>query len=90
VHELTPLLGGAWGTTRAFVPGLGASFAEMRLDVYVEAEYVRDGNEHTDSFVHAWSELGFRPVEWLRVGVAGQFAERDAQVDSPRSREETR
>ena len=70
--ELTPLLGGAWGTTRAFVPGLEASLAWKQLDVYVEAEYVRDSNEHTDSYVYAWSELGFRPVEWLRVGVAGQ------------------
>jgi hypothetical protein len=70
--ELTPLLGGAWGTTRAFVPGLEASLAWKQLDVYVEAEYVRDSNEHTDSYVYAWSELGFRPVEWLRVGLAGQ------------------
>jgi hypothetical protein len=70
--ELTPLVGGAWGTTRAFVPGLEASVSWERLDFYVEAEYVRDSSEHTDSYVYAWSELGFRPVEWLRVGVAGQ------------------
>ena len=70
--ELTPLLGGAWGTTKAFVPGLEASVAWRRLDFYVEAEYVRDNSERTDSYFYAWSELGFRPVEWLRVGVAGQ------------------
>ena len=70
--ELTPLLGGAWGTTQAFVPGLEVSVAWERLDFYVEAEYVRDSHERTDSYYYAWSELGFRPVEWLRVGVAGQ------------------
>ena len=70
--ELTPLVGGAWGTTQAFVPGLEASVAWGRLDFYVEAEYVRDNREHTDSYFYAWSELGFRPVEWLRVGIAGQ------------------
>jgi hypothetical protein len=70
--ELTPLLGGAWGTTRAFVPGLEASLAWGPLDFYVEAEYVRDSSERTDSYVYAWSELGVRPVEWLRVGIAGQ------------------
>jgi hypothetical protein len=70
--ELTPLIGGAWGTTQAFVPGLEASVAWERLDFYVEAEYVRDNHERTDSYFYAWSELGFRPVEWLRVGVAGQ------------------
>ena len=70
--ELTPLLGGAWGSTQAFVPGLEASVAWGRLDFYIEAEYVRDSREHTDSYSYAWSELGFRPVEWLRIGVAGQ------------------
>ena len=66
------LLGGAWGTTQAFVPGLEVSVAWKQLDFYVEAEYVRDSSERTDSYVYAWSELGFRPVEWLRVGIAGQ------------------
>ena len=70
--ELTPLLGGAWGTTQAFVPALEASVAWRRLDFYVEAEYVRDNHERTNSYFYAWSELGFRPVEWLRVGLAGQ------------------
>jgi hypothetical protein len=32
--ELTPLLGGAWGTTQAFVPGLEASVAWKRLDFF--------------------------------------------------------
>jgi len=70
--ELTPLAGGAWGDTRAFVPGLEASVAWKRLDVYVEAEYVRDSGERDDSYFYAWTELGFSPVEWLRLGIAGQ------------------
>lgn len=70
--ELTPLLGGAWGGTRAFVPGLEASVSWRRLDLYVEAEYVRDSGERDDSYFYAWTELGFSPVEWLRLGIAGQ------------------
>ena len=70
--EVTPLLGGAWGSTQAFVPGLEASVAWGPVDFYVEAEYVRDNHESTDSYAYAWSELGFRPAEWLRVGIAGQ------------------
>ena len=70
--ELTPLLGGAWGTTQAFAPALEASAAWKRLDFYVEAEYVHDGSGRADSYFYAWSELGLRPVEWLRVGLAGQ------------------
>ena len=70
--ELTPLLGGAWGTTKAFVPAVEASLAWRRLDVYVEAEYVLDSSERSSSYLYAWSELGFRPVDWLRLGAAGQ------------------
>ena len=70
--ELTPLLGGAWGSTQAFVPALEASVAWKQFDFYIEAEYVRDSNQRTDSYFYAWSELGFRPVDWLRVGIAGQ------------------
>jgi hypothetical protein len=33
---------------------------------------VRDSKEDTDSYSNAWSRLGFRRVEWLRVGIAGQ------------------
>ncbi len=70
--ELTPLLGGAWGTTQAFVPALEASVAWKRFDFYIEAEYVLDSHQRSDSYFYSWSELGFRPVEWLRVGIAGQ------------------
>jgi hypothetical protein len=69
--ELTPLLGGAWGTTDAFVPGLEASLSWRRLDFYVEAEYVRYRSE-SSRYLYAWSEFGFRPVEWLRVGLSVQ------------------
>jgi hypothetical protein len=70
--ELTPLVGGAWGTTQAFIPGLEATVAWKKFDLYVEAEYVLDSRERSESYFYAWSELGFRPVEWLRVGIAGQ------------------
>jgi hypothetical protein len=70
--ELTPLVGGAWGTTQAFIPGLEATVAWKQLDFYIEAEYVRDSSDRSGSYFYAWSELGYRPVEWLRVGIAGQ------------------
>ena len=70
--EVRPLAGGVWGSIHAFVPGLEASLAWQKVDLYVEAEYVRDNRSQADRYTYAWSELGFRPVEWLRVGVAGQ------------------
>jgi hypothetical protein len=70
--ELTPLVGGGWGPVQAFIPGFEASLAWGKLDLYVEAEYVRDRNGKSDSYTYAWSELGFRPAEWLRLGAVGQ------------------
>jgi len=82
--ELTPLIGGAWGATQAVVPGLEASLGWQRLDFYVEAEYVRDRHVTHDSYLYAWSELGYRPIEPLRIGLAAQRTrayggERDVQ-----------
>ena len=33
---------------------------------------MRSGETVSDSYLYAWSELGYRPVEWLRIGIAGQ------------------
>ena len=68
---VTPIAGGAWGTTQSFLAGVEASAAWRQLDAYVEAEVVPT-TASSDSYVYAWSEVGWRPVEWLRVGVVGQ------------------
>ncbi len=54
------------------MPGFVASVAWKRFDFYIEGEYVRDNGEHTDSYFYAWSEVGFKAAEWLRVGIVGQ------------------
>ena len=70
--ELTPILGGTWGTMKSFVPGLEASLSWGRLDLYLEAEHVRDRTAGADNYNYMWSEVGFKPVDWLRVGVVAQ------------------
>ena len=70
--EITPMIGGVWGTRLGYVPGFEATFAWKRLDLYIEAEYVRDRRDRNESFTYAWSELGFKALDWLRVGIAGQ------------------
>ena len=70
--ELTPLLGGVWGTTRGIVPGLEASLAWGPIDLYLEGEYVRSSVNVDESYLYAWTELGVSPFEWLRIGLAGQ------------------
>ena len=82
--EVTPLVGGTWGTVHAFVPAIEASVASGRFDLYLEGEYVRHTNDRSGSYVYAWSELGFRPIEWLRAGLVAQRTrayggERDVQ-----------
>ena len=70
--ELTPLVGGAWGSTQAWIPGLEASLSWQRWYVYLESEYVLSRSGQADSYLYAWTELGFRPLPWLRLGLAGQ------------------
>jgi hypothetical protein len=70
--ELTPIVGALFGSTRGVVPGFEASIGYGAFDAYVEAEYVHDLDDHSASYYYAWSELGWTPVSWLRVGLVGQ------------------
>jgi len=70
--DLTPIVGALFGSARGFVPGLEASIGYGSLDAYIEAEYVRDLEQSSASYFYAWSELGWTPAEWLRIGLAGQ------------------
>ncbi len=70
--EITPIIGSLFGRARGLVPGVEASVGYKSFDVYVEAEYVFDKNQSNDNYFYAWSELGWKPVEWLRVGIVGQ------------------
>ena len=79
--SVTPIAGALFGAARGFVPGVEASLAWGPFDAYVEAEYVRDLDDAGASYWYAWSELGWKPVEWLRVGLAGQ---RTRTVDTGR------
>ncbi len=71
-YELTPIIGGLFGAARGVVPGLEASIGWRSFDVYVEAEYVRDLDDSSASYFYSWTELGWKPLEWLRVGLVGQ------------------
>jgi hypothetical protein len=70
--QITPIIGALVGAARGVVPGFEASLAWRSLDAYVEAEYVHDTRNASDSYYYAWSELGWKPVEWLRLGIVGQ------------------
>lgn len=70
--EVTPIVGALFGSAHGVVPGLEASVAWREVDFYTEIEYVYDRTDSSASYWYAWSELGWKPAEWLRVGLAGQ------------------
>lgn len=70
--SVTPLVGAVTGSLSAFAPGLESSVAYKSFDFYIEAEYVMDRKDSTSDYAYAWSELGWKPVEWLRVGIVAQ------------------
>lgn len=72
--SVTPMLGGLFGSARGVIPGVEASVAWRQLDLYIEAEYVHDLNDRNASYFYAWSEVGWRPVEPVRIGLVGQRA----------------
>ena len=79
--EVTPIVGALFGAGRGVVPGLEASIAYKSFDFYIEAEYVDNRADPGTSYYYSWSELGWRPVEWLRIGLAAQ---RTQEVQSSR------
>lgn len=70
--QFTPILGVFFGESRGVIPGFEASVAYGSIDFYIEAEYVADSRHRDDSYYYAWSELGWKPVQWLRLGLVGQ------------------
>jgi hypothetical protein len=80
--EVTPIIGTLFGRTRGVVPGFEAAVSWKSFDFYIEAEYVFDRDDSDANYAYAWSELGWTPVEWLRVGLVGQ---RTRVVDNDRA-----
>ena len=70
--QVTPIVGVLFGAARGVVPGVEASVAYGPFDAYIEAEYVHDLEQRSASYYYAWSELAWKPVQWLRVGLVGQ------------------
>jgi hypothetical protein len=70
--EITPMLGAVFGDIDGVAPGCKLSLGWKRFDYYLESEVVFDAHHDEDNFIYAWSELGWKPVDWLRVGLVGQ------------------
>jgi hypothetical protein len=70
--EVTPMIGVVAGRTDGLAPGLELTLSWGPLELYSESEYVLPLGDAGSSFFYAWSELGVRPADWLRVGLVAQ------------------
>ncbi|SOY68576.1 conserved hypothetical protein [Cupriavidus taiwanensis] len=68
--DFTPILGVVTGSTHSVVGGFEATLTGRHADAYIEFEYVPDAEP--SGYAYAWSELAWRPRDWLRLGLAAQ------------------
>ena len=66
------MAGGVVGDTRGVAPGYELTLSYGRFELYSEGEYVFDTDDSADSFFYDWAQLGYSPVEWLKVGLVSQ------------------
>ncbi|HSF45455.1 MAG TPA: hypothetical protein VLA58_05570 [Chitinophagaceae bacterium] len=71
-YQITPMLGLVTGRSDGIAPGLEASFALGKFELYSEMEYLFEFNDKANSYYYNWTELNFYPVDWLWVGITGQ------------------
>jgi hypothetical protein len=69
-----PIVGFVGHSLRGPIAGFEASASAGRWDYYVETEYVRDQGDKSASYTYAWSEIGLRPIEPLRLGISSASA----------------
>lgn len=79
--SVTPMIGALFNKARGVVPAVEASVGGGKFDAYIEAEAVHDLESHQSSYLYAWSELGWSPAKWVRLGAVGQ---RTRLVDTDR------
>nr|WP_315594647.1 hypothetical protein [uncultured Cupriavidus sp.] len=70
-YKITPIVGFVAGSAHGPIVGTEASLAISKFDYYIEAEYL-PGTGSTTPYTYAWSELGYRPLPWLRLGLVAQ------------------
>jgi hypothetical protein len=71
-YTITPMLGLVTGNSDGVAPGLEASFALGRFELYTEMEYLIEFNDKANSYYYNWTEFNFYPTDWLWFGISGQ------------------
>ena len=63
-------------------PGYRFALEYKRFDISSEGEYLFDEDDSDGNYFYSWTEAGYSPLDWLRVGVVGQrtrIFDRDAR-----------
>jgi hypothetical protein len=68
----TPMVGGVFGRNTGIAPGYLATFSYKKIAAFSQGEFVVDTEDKTGSFFYTWSEVSYRPAEWVRVGLVFQ------------------
>jgi hypothetical protein len=70
--DATLMVGGVVGDTRGVAPGYELTLSFGRFELYSEGEYVFDTDDSADNFFYNWAQLGYSPLDWLKVGLVSQ------------------
>jgi hypothetical protein len=70
--EITPMLGGVFGSTYGIAPGWLLAVGWRSLSLSSQGEYFIDPSDASGNYLYVWSELDWSPVEWFRTGLAIQ------------------
>jgi hypothetical protein len=66
------MVGLVTGLSDGIAPGLEATLALGKFELYSEMEYLIEFNNKANSYYYNWTELNFYPVDWLWFGITGQ------------------
>ena len=70
--EITPMLGGVFGTTAGVAPGYKGTLGWWKIELYSEGEYMFNTGDSSENFFYNWSELTVSPLDWFRLGLVTQ------------------
>jgi hypothetical protein len=70
--EVTPMLGGVFGTTDGVAPGYKGTLGWWKIELYSEGEYMFNTGDSSENFFYNWSELTVSAADWLRLGLVTQ------------------
>ena len=72
-YFITPMVGGAVGSTNGIAPGLEFTFGITGFELYSESEYLFDFESKDNNYFYSWTDLTYSPLDWLWFGISGQL-----------------